>query len=244
MIKKFLSLCLLTSMVAASGFAAPTKVRRTASPRSENTSTESYSSRSSSGANLLGFQFGPSIANANISVRQGAIPNSDSRTRLNIGVFYEHQFSRYFALRPELNFAQRGYSLKNRATNLTDVTADVDYSANYLEIPVMAKGQLDLDGVYPYVMTGPFMGLLIGKSQNINFSNGEEQEISLDNKMSSFEFGWNFGLGSAFSVSKDIRLEAGLRYSLGLTNAFNSTVSGNSTKLNAFQILAGMSVKI
>ena len=245
--KNLIILSLLALTVQSFAFAAPRAARatRTNSERSDYRP----SSRSSSEANLLGFQFGPAIATASMSVKEGEIPKSDSRTRLAIGAFYEHPLSANFVFRPEFDYVQRGFTMKKDIPLQGGgaVSTTTDFSANYFELPMMFKGQLPLSGFTPYFMTGPFIGCMIGKSATTNVAATEttkarEVETSLDNKVNSFNFGWNFGAGSRISLTREISLDAGLRYSMGLTNI--SSEAGDSTKLSSFQILAGVAMAI
>ena len=93
-------------------------------------------------------------------------------------------------------------------------------------------------------MTGPFVGLLVGKGVNMNSKDGHQSSESLNNQVNSFNFGWNFGLGSTLALSRGLKLDGGLRYSLGLTNVSSTAGSGTSVKLSAFQILVGLSSAI
>jgi opacity protein-like surface antigen len=194
------------------------------------------------GDNELGFQFGPSIGSANFSTNVGKTPNADSRTRPTFGMFFEHRLMPYLSVRPELNYVQRGFSM-TQGTGAAALSSD--YAANYLEIPVLAKGQYQIAAFTPYVVTGPFMGFLIGKGTSTE-QNGQSNDGSLDNQINSFNFGWNFGAGSSYAITKTMKADLGLRYSMGFTNvvANQQTNSGDSVKLNAFQILAGLGFAI
>jgi opacity protein-like surface antigen len=233
--KFFALLSLAAASVLASHAEAATRTRHSVSTYN---SEDSYShTRSSSDANMVGFQFGPQIASGSLSTNNGAAPDSDSRTRINMGVFFEHAFDSNFVLRPELNFSERGFSMNGQ-------NGSADFSANYLEVPAMVKGQLPLGGFTPYVMTGPFVGFLVGKGVTVNTKNGQQSSVNLNNQVNSFNFGWNFGLGSSFAVARGWKLDAGLRYSLGLTNVSSTSADGDSVKLSAFQVLAGISTAI
>jgi opacity protein-like surface antigen len=191
------------------------------------------------GDNLLGMQLGPSVASSNFSVPSGETsPNLDTRTRPTFGMYFEHRILSNLSVRPELNYVQRGFSNTPQGANATTI----DIAANYLELPVMAKGQIELGSFTPYALTGPFIGLLTGKGLTTTNSKGISNDVSIDNLVNTFNFGWNFGAGSSYAITRTIKADLGARYSMAFTNALaNSQTNGNtSVKLNSVQVLAGL----
>lgn len=202
------------------------------------------SSKASSGDDVLGFQFGPSISSGNNSVTKGDVPDTDTRTRPAFGFVYEHRFMPVLSFRSELNYVQRGLSTNvGQGQN----AATVDEAANYLELPLMAKAQYQIDEFTPYFVTGPFIGLLTGSGQTVT-QNGKTVDVGAANapQINTFDFGWNFGVGSTYAITKTFRADVAFRYSMGLTNVESNTAtnSGDSTKLNAVQIIAGVGMSI
>lgn len=189
---------------------------------------------------FLGFQFGPSIGTVTQSVAAGGTVNpTNTRTRPMFGAYYEHKFIPYFSLRAGLDYDQRGWSSSNNQAGAALRTVDV--AANYIELPILAKGQYSFGVVTPFVMTGPFAGLAVGSGQVIS-ANGVDNPQDISNLINSFEFGWDFGTGAAFQVASHIQLEAGMRYSLGVTNLLANAAAGTGDKLNSLEFLVGMTV--
>jgi opacity protein-like surface antigen len=189
----------------------------------------------SGGENVLGLEFGPQFATGSVGVDQGSLPDTSSRTLMNVSAFFEHALDRNFSLRPEFGFSERGFSVHG-----SDGSAD--FGANYFELPLLVKASLPLSGFSPYVLTGPYLGILASKSATETANDGRRTNVSLNDKVNSFEFGWDFGLGSSIDLARGMKLDVGFRYSAGIANA--SAVDGSSIKLSAFQFLTGVSASI
>ena len=239
----FIVCCIFALLIA---YPAQAAENHRASRHKSVATEDSESPASASDANHLGFQFGPQITSGNLSESAGNnVPDTDSRTRLNFGIFLEHNLNPNFAIRPELNYSQMGYSInqpaKPGAAANTAVTADV--SADFLQLPVLVKAQMPLQGFTPYAVTGPALGVMMGKDMTVT-ANNQVTHPSLDGKTNSFAFGWVFGAGSTIPLTKTVSMDASIRYNLGLTNSESDAAEGESAKLSAFQILAGISMAI
>jgi opacity protein-like surface antigen len=195
------------------------------------------------GDQLVGFQLGPSVGTSTVSVSEGSAPHTDSRTRSMLGAYYEYRFAGYLSIRPELNYVQRGFS---QASGQVPNAILSEVSANYFEVPLMVKAHYEIDAFEPYVLTGPFLGLLIGKGVSTTQGNHPSQESSLDHEMNTLDLGWNIGAGSSYAITKIMSADLGLRYSMGLSNAYSTVTTGGSVSatLNAFQVLAGLGFAI
>jgi opacity protein-like surface antigen len=218
----------LALLISAPAFAATHKHQNVTQADSSDLGT--YSTVT---PNTLGFMVGPEIANRNVSLAAGTVQPTSTRTRAMIGVYYERQMMRYFTLRPEVNYVQRGWSFTQGQTS-------TDMAANYLEIPIHAKGQLPLGVVTPFVLTGPYIGLLMGNGKSVSTIGAQSQDTSTDGMFNTFSFGWNFGGGVDFDLGKHVVLDFTARYSLGLSNVAQFATSGDSEKLNSVQVLAGL----
>lgn len=193
--------------------------------------------------NVLGLQLGPSVGSASVGVAQGPIPQSDIRTRPMLGMFYEHRFMPYLTFRPEFNYVQRDFGTTS-GQGQNEIVSDL--TADYFEIPLLAKAQYPFQAFTPYVVTGPFLGLLVGKSMTVSQGINPSQDENSNNLVNTFNFGWDLGAGSSYAITKTVSADIGLRYSMEFTNALssNATSGGDSVKLNAFQFLAGLGFAI
>ncbi len=214
----------------------------------------------------FGLHSGLSLAHRSLSLPQGFQTNEDSRMRLRmaVGGYYEFRFIPYFGLRAEVGFVQRGYSIGQANNNNNNgnpfgggnnnagPTADV--STNFIDIPILAKAQIPVGPAAPYILFGPTLGFLVGKSATQNTPGQNSQNINVDNAFNSVNFGLNFGLGSTFEIVRHFHLEIGARYSLGLTNMLNNNQNGNQNfnpntqnptmRLNSLQFLGGVALSI
>ena len=156
----------------------------------------------------LGFKGGLSVAE--LGGDDVVADATDTRNGVAAGAFAQLELSRYFAMRLEGLYHQKGASAE-------EFGLDVGLNLDYIEFPLLLVGQLPVgQSATLSAFAGPVMGfnanadaelsvLFIGVSEDI----GEY--------IAPFEFGMAFGLGSAFDAgSAVISLDA--RYQLGMTS--------------------------
>ena len=192
----------------------------------------------------LGVHLGPTFNTATIDRSDRVAPDTGSRTRLAVGLSAEIGLARWFAIQPELNYMQRGLEIPEADGRGTTGSLGFDY----LEVPVFAKARYMVgEGVRPFIMTGPSIGFLVGKSAFITDAQGRKQSVpsaELNNQYQGVNFAWNFGLGSDVDLGKQWSMVFDMRYSVGMSNILTTTGQGGdpdaSLSLNGFQFFAGI----
>jgi len=144
----------------------------------------------------------------------------ESKPGLKLGVVGEIAFNDYFALVPEVAFAQRGYKETYEGVKWKE-------TINYLQTPFNVKLSYPIsDDFKIFAFAGPYAALALWgriKADNEIFDMmfGADEEYD-DYKR--FDFGLNFGAGAEF---KGFFLQA--QYNLGLANI--SPYTGEGTKI-------------
>ena len=112
---------------------------------------------------------------------------------------------------------------------------------SYIDIPAIVTytfatgaGQIE-----PYVMAGPYFGILLSAKESIT-TNAGSGDVDIKSTTSSTDFGATFGAGAKIPVGMN-RVFVEARYSLGFSNANNDpTSSGTTIKNKGIQIFAGI----
>lgn len=126
-----------------------------------------------------------------------------------------------FSIQPELNFINKGTSLKT-------TTGREKLNQNYLELPVLAKYSYGL----VYVNAGPYIGLRLGEGNKEKLAYGDTKR---------FDLGVQMGGGLAIPAGPGkVILDA--RYSLGLNNI--AETSGINIKNRGIMVSAGYAITL
>ena len=174
-------------------------------------------------------------AGVNISNLSGDDAGSpDSKTGFAFGGFFMYQFSPMFAIQPEAYYTMKGATDK---MDFEGTTVDLTYTLNYIEIPVLFKFLIPIQGsgVKPAIFAGPFLGINTTAKVKAEF-NGQSQEDDITDTKST-EFGLQFGGGIGFPVGKG-ELGVDIRYILGLStiddSADEADVKNNVININLY----------
>jgi hypothetical protein len=188
--------------------------------------------------------FGP-IGGLNISTFNGKdanqLGNLSSKTGVYIGGFLNYRFSELFALQPEVVYTMKG---ADATVNINDVNANLTYSANYIEIPVLLKFYIPISGartVKPSLYVGPAFAFNVSSNVTVS-ANNQTQTVDMSSSTKGFDFGVAFGGGVGFVLGKDL-LDISVRYTLGITTTDNSP-SNLSVTNGVFAIIAGFAFGI
>lgn len=146
------------------------------------------------------------------------IENTDAKTSFAFGGFFCYQFSPMFAVQPEIYYSMKGATQKIDAGG---GTVDVTYSLDYIEIPLLIKFIIPIQGsgVKPAIFVGPHLGINTTAKVKAEYQ-GQSQEEDLED-VKSTEFGLQFGGGVGFPVGKG-ELGFDIRYILGLSTIDDS----------------------
>ncbi len=174
-------------------------------------------------------------AGVNISNLSGDDAGSpDSKTGFAFGGFFMYQFSPMFAIQPEAYYTMKGATDK---MDFQGTTVDLTYTLDYIEIPVLFKFLIPIQGsgVKPAIFAGPFLGINTTAKVKAEFD-GQSQEDDLTDTKST-EFGLQFGGGIGFPVGKG-ELGVDIRYILGLStiddSADEADVKNNVININLY----------
>lgn len=143
--------------------------------------------------------------------------NKSSRVGFVGGAFAEIQLHRNFAIEPQVLYVQKGAEYKGTVSDgSTTVDAKAGFKLDYVEIPVLFKGELASDdgGVVPSLFVGPAVGFRVHCSIFAEVpGTGSLDEKCPDNSgIKSTDFSMVFGAGVEF---RHFALQG--RYDLGLT---------------------------
>jgi hypothetical protein len=177
-----------------------------------------------------GFKAGVNISN--LSGDDAGSP--DSKTGFAFGGFFMYQFSPMFAIQPEAYYTMKGATDK---MDFQGTTVDLTYTLDYIEIPVLFKFLIPIQGsgVKPAIFAGPFLGINTTAKVKAEFD-GQSQEEDIEDTKST-EFGLQFGGGIGFPVGKG-ELGVDIRYILGLStiddSADEADVKNNVININLY----------
>lgn len=159
------------------------------------------------------------------------VQDAGSRTGLMIGGFATFHMNHRWGIEPELLFSQKGATEESGGDKVT-------LKMNYIEIPVLARFDLPTTGqVHPFFLAGPTLSFQT-TCDGEESSGGTTVSASCDdiNQASpgslpkkTFDLGATFGAGVVFPAGKKMNLSVGLRYNLGLVDAFDNADAKNRT---------------
>jgi len=173
----------------------------------------------------LGFRGGYSLAGI-----QGDNTNGfNMRHGFHLGIMSEVTLTNTFSIQPEISYSQQGANQNSvfvfEEFPLLDGELEVRY--NYINVPIMAKYYV-VKGFS--IELGPQLGFLLSAEQE-----DEGQDIDVKDRLKSFDFGVNVGVGYKLENG----LNFGLRYNAGLTNINDISVFSDKNRHGVVQISIG-----
>jgi hypothetical protein len=142
----------------------------------------------------------------------GITASPDGRTSFILGGYATIMFSDKLGLQPELFYSGTGASAGSAVEKI-----------NYLTLPVFLRYNVT-DNVH--FLAGPQLGVLLSAK--------DDAGNDIKDQVNSSDFGIVPGVGVDFGP-----FNAGLRYSLGLSNIAKNASSGFTVKNNVFQVVVG-----
>jgi opacity protein-like surface antigen len=122
------------------------------------------------------------------------------------GVFLTYAFSDIFAVQPEVLFTMKGGKQTFGDTTYT-------LKGNYVEIPVLAKVYLPMEGKFkPHIFAGPALGILVTAKSSAD----PGIEVDVKDQTKSTEVGILGGVGLEYKMETGCVL-LDVRYEVGLT---------------------------
>jgi len=159
----------------------------------------------------------------------------DSRTGFTGGIFFMYQFSDLFAIQPEVYYTMKGATLSTNG-------ADITFSIDYIEVPVLLKVIIPVEGsnIRPSIFAGPSLGFNTTAKLKVE-ADGESSEEDLED-INSTEFGLVFGGGVGIMIGKN-ELGLDIRYILGLSTIDDSADNQDvKSTVISFNIYFGFSL--
>lgn len=101
------------------------------------------------------FQIKTGLAQANM-IWENPDDNQRSKSGFLLGFAANYEFKEYLGLQTELLFQQQGFQIKR------DKNDFIAFNYNYLQIPLLLRGQTTLGPVKAFFHTGPSLGLALG----------------------------------------------------------------------------------
>ena len=124
----------------------------------------------------LGVMFGSNFANVDLESSEEIEP--ENRSAIAIGLFTNFQANEFLSLQITPMYIQKGASGNDLQFS--------EFTADYFEIPILARGNFDLGTLKPYVLLGPSIGFQL----NSEFTSGGETVSEDLNKLDiSLQFG-------------------------------------------------------
>jgi opacity protein-like surface antigen len=164
----------------------------------------------------------------------------EMRLGFQAGAFLDLVLNPLFSLQPEVQFSQKGETFK--AGDAT-ISGTWKVQMDYIEVPVLAKIYVPTGPrTQPYVYAGPYIGW------NINAETDEIYELGAFDLETGSDLEedaqpWESGVALGAGLSQDLRntrVFLDLRYTLGLTKAFdNGTYDDVFTGVLAVQLGIG-----
>ena len=133
------------------------------------------------------------------------------------GLLMEYKYNSHFAIAPEVVFASQGsgkMKLYDAGWVGADLSADISYLTNYINVPVMLKYYTTPAFSIDF---GPQVGFNVYSKYSITGENVIEQP-SHDNKDHTKAVDFGLGLGGSYYLTDKAFIQA--RYTLGLTKVF------------------------
>lgn len=175
-------------------------------------------------------------------------PGEDTRAGFNVGLFADYPVLPCLAVSFEAAFAQKGQNFDGELTQPSEDDSDpvvldegtFTVALDYASFTLAAKPFLTLDrrtDAALYAVAGPRLDVLVrekllfeGPEQSVRFSIDEHESVV---------WGYDVGVGVRSGTLLPVPLLAEVRFSGGLTNAFDGTTRA-TTKNQVVQLRAGI----
>lgn len=145
--------------------------------------------------------------------------SSSGRTSFLLGAYGKISINDHLGIQPELFYSSTGAKFTSGTTSGTLIS-------NYLALPVFFR--YNVSGNF-HLLAGPQVSFLLkAKGELLGFT------VDVTDQFSAADFSGVIGAGVDFGP-----INAGLRYSLGLSNIAKNATNGETVKNNVFQIVAG-----
>ncbi len=140
--------------------------------------------------------------------------NNALKTGFGGGLAVKYNFTDSWGIQSGVIYEQKGFRCKQDVNNGEE---KVTGTYNYLTVPLMAEGSVALGGNYRlYGLTGGYAGFKTYAENALVTTEGAMPEAPAAENIHNDDFGWIIGGGIQVPAGNHL-LQAGLKYSLGLT---------------------------
>lgn len=176
----------------------------------------------------LGGMLGANFASVNLESSENI--KSENRSAIAIGLFTNFHANDFLSLQVTPMYIQKGGHGDNLKFS--------EFTADYFEIPVLARGNFNLGALNPYVLLGPSLGFRLNSTVT---SDGAD----ISDKLSSMDFSLQFGGGLELKL-ESISLFSQFTYAYGMTdlNGDGNIEFINKLYTRGIAIFAGISVPL
>ena len=152
------------------------------------------------------------------------------------GAFFEMPLGASgLALHPEVLFVMKGSKADLTSTEDASVTVTTKIKQTYLEVPVLLKYNIPTQGqISPNLFAGPYAAFKMSSKiefEDVPAAAADELTSGDIENAKSVDFGVAFGGGVDFAVGPKSKLTLDVRYSLGLTDAFDDDNGEDDDKI-------------
>lgn len=165
--------------------------------------------------------------------------NQEFKAGANLGITAEFPLKDQLSLETGLVISQKGMKFKHEQIYQTFTShEELEFSMLYIDIPLTAKGSIQLDNLKFYGLFGPYLGM--GHTGEISIHSdavGSEEDITAkmwgdqNSYYDRLEVGMIIGAGYQFK-----KLDIGIQYDLGLSNIVKEDDSEAVMKNRVFEI--------
>ncbi len=161
----------------------------------------------------------------NLANVTGDVENNKMMMAFGGGIFARMMPSPQFTIQPEVLFMMKGTKFDDFDLGGVAYT-DAKWVYNYVEIPVLAKYMIPMEGnISPNIFAGPALGLLMSAKEK-GTADGEDYDVDIKDLLKSIDFGVAFGAGVDVAMGEKGKLTFDARYTLGLTNTLDVPEGG------------------
>lgn len=179
-----------------------------------------------------------------------AAPDFNFTPGWNVGLVTEINVGNYFALQPEVNWVQKGFTW-NESVGIPlgnveiPLGAAATFRTNYLEVPLLVKLKLGNERIQGYVAAGPSFGYamnakIITRPRLFFEFDPIETKVNLDNlNYERFDLSATGGLGIQVNFH-GASIFADARYTHGFTELYDFPVVNEQIKNKGIALSAGV----
>jgi opacity protein-like surface antigen len=179
---------------------------------------------------------------SDVNVDESMESSTNIRTGLSSGLFFEFYTSKVTAIQVGVDYTQKGTVYENENSKIT-------HEINYIEIPLQFNIKFTKSRFCPYMSAGMVLGFMTRSTQKQEYTSGEVYEEDTEDLYDANDFGFAFGVGIQYSISKNFDAFINCTRSLGTKNTFTDEAAqietfSSGASNNGYQLTAGFKVRL